>query len=103
MFEGQGVSANPAPERSLLFHRSGLIKATSQMNVLALGYGSLYNHSKPANLRYSASVESQTLVFTAVKAIAAGEELTVNYNHGFGEPNSDDNEWFDNEGLTALP
>jgi SET domain-containing protein len=49
---------------------------------LALGYGSLYNHSYHPNARYD-DEGAQTKVFTALRDIAAGEEITVNYN---GEP-----------------
>ena len=49
---------------------------------LALGYGSLYNHSYRPNARYD-DVGRRTKVFTALRDIAAGEEITVNYN---GEP-----------------
>lgn len=50
---------------------------------LALGYGSLYNHSYQPNARYD-DAGRMTKVFTALRDIAAGEEITVNYN---GEPN----------------
>ncbi len=49
---------------------------------LALGYGSLYNHSYQPNARY-ADLPDRTKLFTAIRNIAAGEEITVNYN---GEP-----------------
>lgn len=46
---------------------------------LALGYGSLYNHSFRPNARYE-DVGPQTKLFSALRDIAAGEEITVNYN-----------------------
>lgn len=49
---------------------------------LALGYGSLYNHSYQPNARYD-DVGRQTKVFTALRDIEPGEEITVNYN---GDP-----------------
>jgi SET domain-containing protein len=48
---------------------------------LALGYGSLYNHSYRPNARYNDV--GRTKVFLALRDIAAGEEVTVNYN---GDP-----------------
>src|SRR5262245_15837002 len=46
---------------------------------LALGYGSLYNHSyQPNALFYIAG--PRTLVFRAVRNIEAGEEIKVNYH-----------------------
>lgn len=49
---------------------------------LALGYGSLYNHSYRPNARYD-DVAPRTKIFTALRTIAAGEEITINYN---GDP-----------------
>jgi SET domain-containing protein len=49
---------------------------------IALGYGSLYNHSYAPNARYD-DHGRRTKQFTAIRDIAAGEEITVNYN---GEP-----------------
>jgi SET domain-containing protein len=49
---------------------------------LALGYGSLYNHSYRPNARYD-DVGPRTKVFTALRDIRPGEEITVNYN---GDP-----------------
>lgn len=51
---------------------------------VALGYGSLYNHSyQPNALYYSAG--SRIQIFKAIRDIQAGEEITVNYN---GTPKS---------------
>jgi SET domain-containing protein len=49
---------------------------------LALGYGSLYNHSYHPNARYE-DEGRQTKVFIALRDIQPGEEITVNYN---GDP-----------------
>jgi len=46
---------------------------------LALGYGSLYNHSYAPNARYDDEGQ-RTKIFTALRDIEAGEEITVNYN-----------------------
>jgi SET domain-containing protein len=58
---------------------------------LALGYGSLYNHSYRPNARYD-DVGPQTKEFTALRDIQPGEEITVNYN---GEPRSRSAVWFE--------
>src|SRR4051794_15654032 len=58
---------------------------------LALGYGSLYNHSFRPNARYD-DVGPQTKEFKALRAIQPGEEITVNYN---GEPKSRKAVWFE--------
>jgi SET domain-containing protein len=58
---------------------------------LALGYGSIYNHSYTPNARYE-DVGPQTKVFLALRAIEPGEEITVNYN---GRPSSRSKVWFE--------
>lgn len=98
----EDFDAVPEPIRRLLFNWSALTGSGSGMNALALGYGSLYNHGKPANLRYFAAAADSTLVFVADRPIALGEELTANYNAGYGAADSNDDTWFDGEGLTAL-
>ena len=52
---------------------------------LALGFGSVYNHSYEPNATYKKNLEAKTIEFIAIKEIAKGEEITVNYN--FGDPN----------------
>lgn len=47
--------------------------------VLALGYGSLYNHSSDPNCRYEISKEDMTIMFTATRNIAKDEEILFNY------------------------
>ena len=58
---------------------------------LALGYGSLYNHSYRPNARYD-DVGPQTKEFSALRDIPPGEEITVNYN---GKPRGREAVWFE--------
>lgn len=46
---------------------------------LPLGYGALYNHSYTPNAEYLDRAP-QTKVYRALRDIAAGEEITINYN-----------------------
>jgi SET domain-containing protein len=46
---------------------------------VALGYGSLYNHSYRPNARFLHGA-GPTKVFKALRDIERGEEITVNYN-----------------------
>ena len=46
---------------------------------LALGFGSFYNHSYSPNARYD-DVGRLTKVYTALRDILPGEEITINYN-----------------------
>lgn len=52
---------------------------------LALGFGSLYNHSYEPNATYIKQLDSKTIEFRAIRKIKIGEEITVNYN--LGNPN----------------
>jgi SET domain-containing protein len=61
---------------------------------VALGYGSLYNHAWQANARYEADGERAVIRFVAVRPIAAGDEVTVNYT---GEPEGVGALWFEPE------
>lgn len=58
---------------------------------LALGYGSLYNHSYSPNAQYFYG-GPQVKVFYAIRDIQAGEEITINYN---SEPTDQSPLWFD--------
>jgi uncharacterized protein len=59
---------------------------------LALGTGSLYNHSFNPNARYYTNIENQSIDFYARRFIAAGDEIVVNYN---GDPRDNSPVWFD--------
>ena len=73
------------------------------VSAVALGYGSMYNHANPANLRYRAVHKGQAIAFSAVRKIERGEELTINYNRTGGEPVSDEDEWVAECGVVPLP
>ncbi|MGA9994408.1 MAG: SET domain-containing protein [Pyrinomonadaceae bacterium] len=59
---------------------------------IALGFGSLYNHSYSPNAMYVKSWEERLIRFIALRDIEAGEEITVNYN---GSPDDRQPIWFD--------
>jgi uncharacterized protein len=48
---------------------------------IALGYGSLYNHSYAPNARYEFREPDECLEFIALRDIQPGEEITINYNN----------------------
>ena len=58
---------------------------------IALGYGSLYNHSYQPNARYLVDFEMETISIYSIKDIAAGEEIKINYN---GLPDDQSPLWF---------
>ncbi|MAG60081.1 SET domain-containing protein-lysine N-methyltransferase [Candidatus Woesebacteria bacterium] len=51
---------------------------------VALGFGSIYNHSYESNATYKIQQREQSIDFVALKDIKKDEEITVNYN--FGSP-----------------
>lgn len=71
-------------------------------SAIALGYGSMYNHANPANMHYSSTLEGAAIEFVAVRAIQAGEELTINYSGSGGAPVSADEGWFEACGVVTI-
>lgn len=59
---------------------------------IALGFGSLYNHSYDPNARYWLDIENETIDFVAWRDIHSGEEILVNYN---GDPEDQSPVWFE--------
>lgn len=56
----------------------------------ALGFGSLYNHSREPNADYRKDYAHRTVEIVAVRDIACGEEIVVDYSRGGTNPL-----WFD--------
>lgn len=50
--------------------------------MLALGFGSLYNHSFKPNAQYKERYKEKSIDFIAIKDIKKDEEITVNYSQG---------------------
>ena len=46
---------------------------------VALGYGSLYNHSPSPNARFTPRTTQDDVVFRAARDIAAGEQILIDY------------------------
>jgi len=59
---------------------------------IALGFGSLYNHSYSPNAVFKKDFKKNILSFVAIKPIKKGEEIMVNYN---GDPKDQTRVWFD--------
>ena|ERR1700690_2072589 len=53
---------------------------TKKYSCIALGYGSLINHSFTPNAKYKHDYKRKVLVFHAIADIKKGEEISVNYN-----------------------
>lgn len=61
---------------------------------LLLGYGMLFNHSYEPNADYEINFDNHTFDFYAHEAIAAGEEIFINYN---GEVDDNEQLWFNKD------
>lgn len=61
------------------FYYFGKIK---ERLVIALGFGSIYNHSYEPNAIYNENHKERVMDFAALKTIKKDEEITVNYSSG---------------------
>ncbi len=50
--------------------------------LIALGYGSIYNHNYIPNAKYRIIPKARTIEFISIKNIKKDEEITVNYVQG---------------------
>ena len=64
---------------------------------MALGWVPIYNHSYTSNCEYEMDYDAETISIKTVRAVVAGEELTINYNGDWNDPSP---VWFEvrNEG-----
>ncbi len=82
-----------------------MLAGKERTHAMALGYGSFYNHSNPANLRYEADSENDLIRFIAVRDIDVDEELTINYcaEGGAAVSNEEnDNNWFEDHKIKLI-
>lgn len=62
---------------------------------IALGFGSIYNHSYSPNADWKQNFKTKSMVYRAIRPIKKGAEVTVNYN---GEPDEQTPiDWFEVE------
>ncbi|HET9896582.1 MAG TPA: SET domain-containing protein-lysine N-methyltransferase [Streptosporangiaceae bacterium] len=59
---------------------------------LALGFGSLYNHSYEPNAHYRQHIDRGLVIVTALRDIAKDQEITINYR---GDPADQSPVWYD--------
>jgi SET domain-containing protein len=89
-----------SPEDLALIHRTKLHDyyflwgQPEGSGAIALGYGSLYNHSHQPNAYYHMDKEWETIDIIALRDITAGEEITFNYN---GDPDDHEKIWFEKD------
>lgn len=89
------------PVQQVVFNWSKLCNA-SENYALVLGYGSIYNHSDHPNMRYSADPQNQAMIYTAVRDIKQGEQLTVSYNQVSEGAEPRKQSWFEIHGIDKI-
>ncbi len=82
----------PDLEKTQLYHYCFEWGAEHTHTAIALGYASLYNHSFTPNARYLLQLDDHLIHFVALRDIAVGEEIVMNYN---GEPTDLTPVWFE--------
>ena len=93
----------PAEIAHIVYGWSYLVsRQVGPQTAIPLGFGCLYNHDNPANMRYEADGPGQVLRYIAVRDISQDEELTVNYNAHGGGAESTDNAWFADKQITPI-
>jgi SET domain-containing protein len=71
-----------------LFNGRGKVAGSK---LLALGYGSLFNHATHPNVDYRVDAERCCILYqTGYQAVAKGEELCISYGASLWFPNADD-------------
>ncbi|SFD99045.1 hypothetical protein SAMN05428981_10312 [Bacillus sp. OV194] len=107
---GRGIFATRSIKKGELIHRAPVIASPKEEckymiktvladyvfnwgdgYAIALGYGSLFNHSYSPNAKYKLKKSELMIDFYAYKDINADEEILVNYN---GDPEDDRELWF---------
>ena len=66
--------------------------------VIALGFGSIYNHTYEPKATYKKKHAEKTINFIALKNIKKDDEITVNYN--YGNPKDKSPLWFEVDSIT---
>lgn len=76
-----------SPEDTKQVHQTSLhdyyfLWGTKGESAIALGFGSIYNHASAANADYEMDIENTSIDIIALRDIAPGEEITLNYMEG---------------------
>ena len=97
VFERSPVIVSPAAEwpdleKTVLYNYCYAWGPSLEHSAIALGFGSLFNHSYTPNAVYVRRLEALVVEFVARRTIAAGDEISINYN---GDPLSRERVWFE--------
>jgi uncharacterized protein len=86
-----GIDERESLDKTGLYNYYFAWGAEDERTAIALGYGSLYNHSYLANADHCLDVAAGEIRIYAHRTIGKGEEITINYG---GLPDCPDPVWF---------
>lgn len=69
-------------EGSILVNYIYFFGKEKERALIALGFGSIYNHGYLPNAVYKIKPKEKIIEFISIKEIKKGEEISVNYNQG---------------------
>lgn len=92
----------PKNLNDVIFGWSSLTGEANPLACIALGWGSMYNHDNPENMRYIANTTNVSLEFIAAREIVSGEELTINYNESYVDIISEEDIWFSKKEISPI-
>jgi uncharacterized protein len=72
----------------------GFLTKSNIKHAIAMGYGSMYNHSDYPNLRYEADTNFEVIRYIALRNIAPNEQLTIHYDQYDGIHEHLEDHWF---------
>lgn len=67
-------------KESLLVEYFFFFDKNNRRLLVALGFGSIYNHSQKPNAKYKIKPAENTMEFIAIHDIKKGDEITIHYN-----------------------
>ena len=79
-FELKKTRKNPIKDKDIQISRY-VFFWNEELEAIALGYGSLYNHSSNPNIKHERDYQNETITFIALKDLNPGEELYINYGY----------------------
>ncbi len=89
------ITAGMVPKRIAQVLYEWELRPDGSTRAIALGYGSLYNHDNPANLKYAKDLIAGVIRYWALRDISPDEELTINYNSMTGVCAPEQETWFE--------
>ena len=94
----EGFSSLPKEFQHRVFNWKKM-SGSGERNAIALGYGSMYNHSERPNVLWDADSGLEVIKFIARRNIDPNEQLTIHYEQERDGSYSSSKRWFSKNGL----